>query len=152
MRIVLDENLPAHVRSEIKAFHGSEDILDVDHEYKGILDFELVDMMKDDDLLITGDLELHKNMIQIGNNCIYYDVQADNLVEVQVKTAYYLKGLTSDDIERCSEVNMDPNPNTQLRDRFEELKKENSELKVKVNILEGKLKSILNTANSALDT
>lgn len=152
MRLILDENLSIDVREEIKDIQSVEEYLDVDQSHKGILDFELVDMMETEDILVTGDLELHRNMLKIGKKSVYYDIQTDNILEVQIKVLYYLKGYSKKWMDK-EKNNFDAvsNPNTQLRKRFEELKKENSDLKVRVNVLEGKLKSVLNTARSALE-
>ncbi len=101
---------------------------------------------------MTGDLELHRNMLKTGKKSVYYDVQIDNILEVQVKILYHLKGYSKSWMED-DDINLDvvSNPNTQLRKRFEELKKESADLKVRVNVLEGKLKSVLNTARSAFE-
>lgn len=153
MRLVLDENLPLHLRDEIKVNYGERPILDVNEEYKGILDLELVNKMEKEDILVTGDRELHRNMVKIGARSIYYDVQTDNLVEVQVKIRYHLKGYSTADVERTLEENENTlkGPNAILRKRIEELKDENSSLKVRLNVLEGKLRSVLLTAESAFD-
>ncbi len=153
MRIILDENLPAQTKNEIKESYESEDILDVDESYKGILDLRLVDKMDENDIMITRDKELHKNLLDIDKYSIYYDIQKNNIVEILVKIKYYLKGYDQQTIEAGSKMNnhITDGANSLLRKRFEELKKENSELKCRMNVLEGKLESILNTANSVLD-
>lgn len=153
MRIILDENLPQKIKEEIQEVHGEESILDVNEEYKGILDLELLDKMKEEDIMITRDKELHKNLLKIGKKSIYYDIEIDNLVEVQIKLYYYLKGLDSQKVHKSSDENEDirTGPNSILRKRYEELKKENSKLKSRVNVLEGKIKSISNTVQSVLE-
>ncbi|MFO8110854.1 MAG: hypothetical protein R6U17_10110 [Thermoplasmata archaeon] len=153
MGLILDENLPLSIRDEIKDIQGVNNVLDVDEGHKGILDFELVDLMDEEDILVTGDLELHRNMIKIGKKSVYYDIQRNNILEVQVKIAYYLMGYDKRLTEFEGEPRVDAvsNPNTQLRKRFDEVKKENAELKVRINVLEGKLKSVLNTAQTALE-
>lgn len=153
MRIILDENLPLPIKEEIIDFHSSYEVIDVDEEYKGILDFELVEKMKKNDVLVTRDKELHKNMVRIGKKSVYYDIELENLVETQIKLYYYLHGYNNKKIHSNIQENEDivSKPQTVLRKRFEELKKENAELKSRVNVLEGKIKSILNTANSAFE-
>ncbi len=153
MRIILDENLPADVKEEIKDLQDCREVLDVDEEYKGILDFELVDKMDEDDIMVTRDNELHKNLINIGKKSVYYAIEKNNLVEVQIKVAHYLKGHDLETINSSTDQNdhVSEGPDSMLRRRFEELKKENAELKSRVNVLEGKLKSVLNTASSGLD-
>jgi len=153
MRLILDENLPSDIKEEIKNHNDQEDILDVDEKYKGILDLKLVDKMEKDDIMVTRDLELHKNLLDVGKKSVYYDIEKNNVVEVQVKIIYYLKGYDPNEVETFSKRNdhIQPGPNSLLRKRFEELKKENSELKCRVNILEGKLESILNTVKSGLE-
>ncbi len=153
MRIILDENLPSDIKEEITETQNHADIIDVDDEYKGILDLKLVDKMEEDDIMVTRDLELHKNLLNIGKKSVYYDIQTNNIVEVQIKLKYYLKNYDISDVENVSKMNehISPGPNSLLRKRFEELKKENSELKCRVNILEGKLESILNTVESVVD-
>ncbi|MFO7990817.1 MAG: hypothetical protein R6U61_00805 [Thermoplasmata archaeon] len=153
MRIILDENLPSHVSKEIKDFHTKHGFLDVDQKHKGILDFELVDKMEEGDVMVTGDLELHKNLLDRGGRSVYYDVQLDNTVDIQIKLAYLVKGSDVQDIDVSSKENehITSGPNDLLRKRFDELKKENSELRSRVNILEGKIRSIRLTAESALN-
>ncbi|MGM0404905.1 MAG: hypothetical protein ACQEQM_02030 [Thermoplasmatota archaeon] len=153
MQIILDENLPIDIKEEIKDIHNQEDILDVEEEYKGILDLKLVDKMEEDDIMATRDLELHKNLLDMGKKSVYYDIQTNNIVEVQIKLKYYLKNYDISDVENVSKMNehISPGPNSLLRKRFEELKQENSELKCRVNVLEGKLESIHNTVESVVD-
>ncbi len=150
MRIILDENLPSDIKEEIKDIHDQNDILDIDEKYKGILDLKLVDKMEKDDVMVTRDLELHRNLLDVGKKSVYYDIQKENIIEVQIKLKYYLKGSDTSEVERVSNMNehISSGPNSLLRKRFEELKKENSELKCRVNILEGKLRSIRNTVES----
>ncbi|MFW6196388.1 MAG: hypothetical protein ACOC5D_03535 [Thermoplasmatota archaeon] len=152
MKLILDENLPAYVKEEITEFHDNE-YIDVNDEYKGILDFKLVDKMDKKDIMVTRDRELHKNLLDVEKKSVYYDIEMDNLIEVQVKIAYYLKGYDSEEVHKETEENkkIDNECNSQLRSRFKELKKENARLKSRVNVLEGKIKSILNTAESAVD-
>lgn len=150
MRIILDENIPDFVKQEIRDFHDPKEIMDVDQEYKGILDFDLVDMMEGGDIMVTRDNELHKNLLNVEKNSVYYDIEEDNLVETQVKIAYYLKGydsVHSSTDENSQATSAEPT----LRRRFEELKKENARLKSRANLLEGKIKSIFNTAEDAMD-
>jgi len=153
MRIILDENLPSEVKEEIIEMQDSDNVLDVDEEYKGILDFELVDKMKKEDIMITRDTELHENLINIGKKSIYYDIEKKNLVEVKIKVVSYLKGHDIEYVTTSTEQNdhIQENPDSMLRKRFDKLKKENARLKSRVNVLEGKLRSVLNTARSALD-
>ncbi len=153
MRIILDENLPSEVKEEIIEMQDSDNVLDVDEEYKGILDFELVDKMKKEDIMITRDSELHENLINIGKKSIYYDIEKKNLVEVKIKVVSYLKGHDIEYVTTSTEQNdhIQENPDSMLRKRFDKLKKENARLKSRVNVLEGKLRSVLNTARSALD-
>lgn len=153
MRIILDENLPAEVKEELDEIQNFDEILDVDQEYKGILDFELVDKMEEDDIMVTRDSELHENLINIGKKSVYYDIEKRNLVEVQIKVASYLKGRDIQTVTATTEKNehIQENTDSLLRIRFDELKKENARLKSRVNVLEGKLKSVFNTARSALD-
>ncbi len=153
MKIILDENLPSEVKKDIEDMQDFEDILDVDERYKGILDFELVDKMGEEDIMVTRDAELHENLLNMGKKSVYYDIQQGNLTEIQIKLAHYLKGYDLDTIHAESRKNdhMPKNTNSQLRKRFEELKKENSELKSRVNVLEGKIKSVLKTAESAFE-
>lgn len=153
MRIILDENIPSNIKNEIKDMQDCDDILDVDDEYKGILDLELVDKMREDDIMVTRDKELHKNLININKKSVYYDIEKSNLIEVQIKLAHYLKGYDVESVTSSTSQNehINEGPNSMLRKRFDELKKENAELKSRVNVLEGKLKSILNTASSALE-
>ncbi len=153
MRIILDENLPAEVKEELDEIQNFDEILDVDQEYKGILDFELVDKMEEDDIMVTRDSELHENLINIGKKSVYYDIEKRNLVEVQIKVASYLKGRDIQTVTATTEKNehIQENTDSLLRKRFDELKKENARLKSRVNVLEGKLKSVFNTARSALD-
>lgn len=152
MRLILDENIPQHIKEEITQFHDI-DYVDVNEEYKGILDFKLVDKMAEEDIMLTRDRELHKNLLDIDKKSVYYDIEKDNLIEVQVKIAYYLKGYKSDEIHKETTENsvIDETNDSQLRTRFEQLKKENARLKSRVNVLEGKIESILNTAESAMD-
>ena len=152
MKIILDENLPSQVKGEITSFHD-EQVLDVDDEYKGILDFDLVDEMDDEDIMVTRDKELHANLLNRDKKSVYYDIEKDNLVEVQVKVAYYIEGMSSEDVHKNTEENepISQDQNSMLRRRFEELKEENSRLKSRVNVLEGKLRSVLNTAGSAFE-
>ncbi|MFP4184975.1 MAG: hypothetical protein ACLFSM_02060 [Thermoplasmata archaeon] len=153
MRIILDENIPSKIKDEIREIQNCKDILDVDDEYKGILDFELVDKMEENDIIVTRDRELHENLINIGKKSVYYDIEQNNLVEVQVKIAHYLKGYDIKTANSSTDKNnhITEGENSILRERFDELKKENAELKSRVNVLEGKLKSVLNTARSALE-
>lgn len=148
MGLILDENLPLGIREEIRDIQDTN-VLDVDREHKGILDFELVELMDEEDILVTGDLELHRNMVRIGKKSVYYDIQRDNVLEVQIKLAYLTRGYGRRWGE--GEGDAETNPNTQFRKRFDELKKENADLKVRVNVLEGKLKSVLNTARSVVE-
>lgn len=150
MKLILDENLPNHVKNEILDFH-SQDYVDVNEEHKGILDFKLVDKMDDEDIMVTRDRELHKNLLDTDKKSVYYDIETDNLVEIQVKIAYYLKGYDSSDIHKGTSKNEIRSGDSQLRTRFEQLKRENARLKSRVNVLEGKIESILNTAESAVD-
>ena len=153
MRIILDENIPSNVKDDIIEMQDCQEVLDVDEEYKGILDLELVDKMKEDDIMVTRDKELHENLINIGKKSVYYDIQKNNQVEVQVKLAHYLKGHDIKTITTTTDQNehVGQGPDSVLRKRFEELKRENAELKSRINVLEGKLKSVLNTARSALE-
>ncbi|MGM0510453.1 MAG: hypothetical protein ACQESD_04925 [Thermoplasmatota archaeon] len=155
MKIILDENLPSRSVQEIKDFQelSSDDgFVEIDKEHSGKLDFEIADFMEEEDVMVTGDLEFHKNLLKTGMKSLYYDVQLDNLIEIQVKLTYYLRGYEKDTIDIASDQNKEvfKGPNKLLRKRFDELKKENSELRSRVNVLEGKLKSVLNTAGSAL--
>ena len=151
MKLILDENLPHHVKDEIMDFH-SHDYVDVNDEHKGILDFKLVDKMDDEDIMVTRDRELHKNLLDVGKKSVYYDIESDNLIEIQIKIAYYLKGYGSDEIHKeTSENTIEFGNDSQLRSRFEQIKKENARLKSRVNVLEGKIESILNTAESAVE-
>ncbi len=153
MKIILDENLPSKVNEDIEDMQNCENILDVDERYKGILDFELVDKMKEEDIMVTRDIELHENLLNLGKKSVYYDIEKGNLTEVQIKLAHYLKGYDQESVNVKSGENdhVPKNVNSQFRKRFEELKKENSNLKSRVNVLEGKLKSVLKTAESAFD-
>ncbi len=153
MKIILDENLPSKVKDDIEDLQNCEKILDVNERYKGILDFELVEKMKEEDIMVTRDIELHKNLVNMGKKSVYYDIEQGNLTEVQIKLAHYLKGHGLDTVngETGENDHVPKNVNSQLRNRFEELKKENAKLKSRINVLEGKLKSVLNTAESALD-
>lgn len=153
MHLVIDENIPSEIKEEIKNFQNTDKIVDVNEEYKGILDFKLVDKMDEDDIMVTRDKELHKNLLDIDKKSVYYDIEQNNLVEVQVKIAYYLKGYKSDQVHKETSENdtIDDNNDPQLRSRFEQLKKENARLKSRVNVLEGKIESILNTAESAVE-
>lgn len=153
MRLILDENLPSEVKEEIIEFHEPDDFIDIDDEFQGMLDFKIVDMMEKDDVMITRDKELHENLLDTGGKSVYYDIERKNMVEIQIKTAYYLKGYDSSEVHRTLEENqhVEKNETSQLRERFEELKEENAELKSRVNILESKLKSILKKARSAVD-
>ncbi len=153
MKIILDENIPTHVRGEVKRIHTDAVIIDINEDHKGVLDLEIVEIMKKEDILITGDKELHRNILKIGGKSVYYDVQLDNMVEVQVKVSYYLKGFPAEKVEKSSKENkgVSSGPNELLRKRFDELKEENASLKVRLNVLEGKLKSIHVTASSALE-
>ncbi len=130
-----------------------ENILDVNERYEGILDFELVEKMQEEDVMVTRDIELHENLLNIGKKSVYYDIQQGNLIEVQIKLAHYLKGHGLDTINAESGENnhVSKNINSELRKRFEELKKNNSNLKSRINVLEGKLKSVLKTAESAFE-
>ena len=152
MRLILDENIPQHIKEEITQFHDIV-YVDVNEEYKGILDFKLVEKMAEEDIMLTRDRELHKNLLDIDKKSVYYDIEKDNLIEVQVKIAYYLKGYESDEVhkETTENVGIGDGNDSQLRTRFEQLKKENARLKSRVNVLEGKIESILNTAESAID-
>ncbi|MFO7793082.1 MAG: hypothetical protein R6W73_08940 [Candidatus Saliniplasma sp.] len=152
MRIILDENLPNDIKEDIKDTQDDKEVLDVDDKYKGILDFELVDKMDEEDIMVTRDDELHRNLLDTGRKSVYFDIEKGNIVEVQVKLRYYLKGYDSTEVENVSNMNdhISGGPNSLLRKRFEELKEENSQLKCRINILEGKLESILNTAESVL--
>lgn len=153
MHLVIDENIPEEIKEEIKIFQKTDKIVDVNEEYKGILDFKLVDKMDEEDIMVTRDKELHKNLLDIDKKSVYYDIEKDNLVEIQVKIAYYLKGYDSDQVHKETDENdsIGTNNNSQLRTRFEQSKKENARLKSRVNVLEGKIESILNTAESAID-
>ncbi len=153
MHLVIDENIPSEIKEEIKNFQNTDKIVDVNEEYKGILDFKLVDKMDEDDIMVTRDKELHKNLLDIDKKSVYYDIEQNNLVELQVKIAYYLKGYKSDQVHKETSENdtIDDNNDPQLRSRFEQLKKENARLKSRVNVLEGKIESILNTAESAVE-
>ncbi|MEF8874026.1 MAG: hypothetical protein V5A88_05070 [Candidatus Thermoplasmatota archaeon] len=153
MRLILDENLPSEVKEEIIEFHEPDDFIDIDDEFQGMLDFKIVDMMEKDDVMITRDKELHENLLDIDRKSVYYDIERKNMVEVQIKTAYYLKGYESGEVHRALEENqhLKKDEKSQLRERFEELKEENAELKSQVNILESKLESILKKARSAMD-
>ncbi len=151
MRIILDENLPEDVKKEIKDVQNTQEILDVNEEHKGILDLELVDKMQQEDIMVTRDKELHENLLNIGKKSVYYDIQKKNLIETQIKLRYYLKGYDTETVNSAAGENdhVSRGENSMLRKRFEEVKKENAELKSRVNVLEGKIKSILNTAESA---
>ncbi len=153
MRLILDENLPSDVKEEINEFHEAEEFVDIDEDFQGMLDFKIVDMMDEDDVMITRDKELHENLLDTDRKSVYYDIERKNLVEVQIKTAYYLKGYDSGEVHRTLDENqhVEKDERSQLRERFEELKKENAELKSRVNLLEGKLESILKKARSAVD-
>ncbi len=153
MKIILDENLPNDIKEEIKDAQNHDNILDVDETYKGILDLELVDKMDEEDIMVTRDDELHRNLLDIGRKSVYFDIEKNNIIEVQIKLKYYLKGYDTSTIENFSEMNdhIQGGPNSLLRKRFEELKQENSELKSRINVLEGKLESIQNTIDSVLD-
>ncbi len=153
MQLILDENLPSNVKEDIIGSHECVDFVDIDENFQGMLDFKIVDMMEKDDIMITRDKELHKNLLDIGRKSVYYDIERDNLVEVQIKTAYYLKGYDNDAVHGTSEENqhVKKNETSLLRERFEELKEENAELKSRINLLEGKLESILKKAKSAMD-
>ncbi len=153
MHLVIDENIPSEIKEEIKNFQNTDKIVDVNEEYKGILDFKLVDKMDEEDIMVTRDKELHKNLLDIDKKSVYYDIEQNNLVELQVKIAYYLKGYKSDQVHKETSENdtIDDNNDPQLRSRFEQLKKENARLKSRVNVLEGKIESILNTAESAVE-
>ncbi len=153
MRVILDENIPAEIKSEIRSFQDVDEFLDVDEEHEGILDFELVNMMERGDIMVTRDRELHENLLDTDRKSVYYDIERDNLIEVQVKLAYYIKGYETERIHMATEANseIETDDEASLRDRFEELKKENARLKSRVNVLEGKLESVLNTARSAFE-
>ena len=152
MHLVIDENIPSDIKEKIKNFQNTDNIVDVNEEYKGILDFKLVDKMDEEDIMVTRDRELHKNLLDIDKKSVYYDIETDNLVEIQVKIAYYLKGYNSDQVHKeTSENDIKYNNDSQLRSRFDQLKKENAKLKSRVNVLEGKIESILNTAESAIE-
>lgn len=153
MRIILDENIPIDIKKKIKETQDHDKVLDVDETYKGILDLTLVDKMDEEDIMVTRDDELHKNLLNIGRKSVYYDIEKNNIVEVQIKLQYYLKDYDKETVETESKMNdhISGGPNSLLRKRFEELKKENSELKCRINILEGKLESVLNTVESAFD-
>lgn len=153
MRIILDENIPIDIKKKIKETQDHDKVLDVDETYKGILDLKLVDKMDEEDIMVTRDDELHKNLLNIGRKSVYYDIEKNNIVEVQIKLQYYLKDYDKETVETESNMNdhISGGPNSLLRKRFEELKKENSELKCRINILEGKLESVLNTVESAFD-
>ncbi|MFW5952544.1 MAG: hypothetical protein ACOCSJ_00110 [Candidatus Natronoplasma sp.] len=153
MKIILDENLPSKVKEDIEKMQRCKNILDVNEHYKGILDFELVDKMKEEDIMVTRDIELHENLLNLGKKSVYYDIEQGNLTEVQIKLTHYLKGYDLDSVNAESGENehVPKNVSSQLRKRFDELKKENSNLKSRINVLEGKLKSVLKTAESALD-
>ncbi len=153
MRLILDENLPAKVKEEIIEFQEIEEFIDIDDEYEGMLDFKIVDMMEDEDVMVTRDRELHRNLLDIGKKCVYYDIEKENLVEIQTKIAYYLKGYDSETVHSTSEKNthIQADNDSLLKERFEELKKENAELRSRVNLLEGKLESILKKSQSALE-
>jgi len=153
VRLVLDENIPLDVKEEVLKFHEGKDFLDIDEKFDGMLDFKIVDMMERGDVMVTRDKELHKNLLDIGRKSVYYDIERDNLVEVQIKTTYYLKGYDNDTVHGTSDENQHvrKNETSLLRERFEELKEENAELKSRVNLLEGKLESILKKAKSAMD-
>jgi len=153
MRLIIDENIPSEIKEDIENFQSTDKILDVNEQYKGILDFKLVDKMNEEDIMVTRDRELHKNLLDIDKKSVYYDIELDNLVEVQVKITYYLKGYDSDEIHKETGENpVDIHKNdSQLRSRFDQLKKENARLKSRVNVLEGKIESILNTAESAVE-
>lgn len=153
MRLILDENLPSEVKEDIKNMQDCEEIIDVDEKYKGILDLELVDKMEEEDIMITRDAELHENLLNIGKKSVYYDIEKGNITEVQIKITHYLKGYDIETVMSNSGKNqhVTGGTNSTLRKRFEELKKENAELKSRVNVLEGKLKSVLNTAKTALE-
>ncbi len=153
MQIILDENLPSKVKEELDEILPSINLTDIDIEYKGLLDMEIAELMQDEDILVTADKEFHRNIIKLKGKSVYYDIQLDNLIEVQVKTIGYLKGYSTETIEAVSPENKEATsgPNALLRKRFDELKEENARLKVRVNVLEGKLKSIYLTASSAIE-
>ncbi len=153
MRVILDENLPSKVKEELDDILPSVDLTDIDVEHKGSLDMEIAKLMQDDDVLVTADKEFHRNILKLGGKSVYYDIQLDNTVEVQVKALCYLKGYPTDAIEITSSENqgITGGPNELLRKRFDELKEENARLNIRVNVLEGKLKSIYLTARSAID-
>ncbi|MFW5928512.1 MAG: hypothetical protein ACOCSL_04830, partial [Thermoplasmatota archaeon] len=79
MKLILDENLPTYVKEEITEFHDNE-YIDVNDEYKGILDFKLVDKMDKKDIMVTRDRELHKNLLDVEKKSVYYDIEMDNLI------------------------------------------------------------------------
>lgn len=156
MKIILDENLPSDLVEEIKDFQHLQEgdgFIEIEKDHSGKLDFEIAEFMDEEDVMVTGDLEFHKNLLKTDMNSIYYDIQLDNLIEVQVKLAYHLKGYPRDKIDLSSDQNEEimSGPNKLLRKRFDELKKENARLRSRVNILEGKIESILNTAESAVE-
>lgn len=152
MRLILDENLPSDVKEEVIEFHEAEDFVDIDEEFEGMLDFKIVDMMDEGDLMITRDKELHENLLDTGRKSVYYDIERKNLVDIQIKITYYLKGYDNERVHESLEENQHVKEGkTQLRERFEELKKENAELRSRVNVLEGKLESVLKTAESAFE-
>ncbi len=153
MRIILDENLPSHVKEEIKIIYNGKNILDVDQELKGILDLKLVDKMDENDIMVTRDRELHKNLLDIGKSSLYYDIQKNNFIEILIKLKYYYNGYDQQTIETSSNMNdhISEGANSLLRKRFDELKNENANLKCRVNILEGKLESIMNTVESVFE-
>lgn len=109
--------------------------------------------MEEEDVMVTGDLELHKNLRDRGMKSLYYDIQLNNIIDLQIKLAYLTEGVDIQDIDVASEKNeyVASGPNDILRKRFDELKRENAELKSRVNVLEGKLKSIRLMAESAID-
>ncbi len=153
MQLILDENLPPMVKEELEHILPSVGLTDIAIEHKGLLDMEIAELMEDDDILVTADREFHRNILKLGGNSIYYDIQLNNLVEVQIKTSCYLKGYPAETVEKTSVENqkVTSGPNALLRKRFDELKEENSRLKVRVNVLEGKLRSIYLTALSATE-
>ncbi|GEM_PF-1604785 len=152
MRLILDENLPSKVKEDIMELHEPDDFVDIDEEYQGMLDFKIVDMMEENDVMITRDKELHKNLLDTDRKSVYYDIEKENIVDVQIKTAYYLKGYPGEEIHNGSEKNehIKKGERALLKERLERLKKENAELRTRVNVLEGKLESVLKKARSAL--
>ncbi|MFP3872448.1 MAG: hypothetical protein ACOC55_04175 [Candidatus Natronoplasma sp.] len=153
MRLILDENLPLKVKEEIMDIQEPDDLVDIDEEYEGMLDFKIVEMMDQEDVMVTRDKELHENLLDTGKKSVYFDIETGNIVEIQIKLEYYLKGYDSEEVHTSLEENrhVQAEENPQLKKRLEELKKENAELRSRVNVLEGKLESILKKAGSALD-